>query len=108
MMYHSNIADNLKTQINNEMANLVNNTKLIMLTQYIASITSKEELESIKSELLLYNGYDISQQQILEKPKILVKMKEAGYVNTLILLLMVIFVLVMIISMSYILFKFGV
>lgn len=107
-MYRSDIANNLKTQIDNEMNNLVSNTKLITLDQHITNITSKEELENMKSELLSYNEYVLSQQQTMEKPKVLVKMKEAGYVNTLVLSLIVIFVLGIAVGIGYMLFHFGV
>lgn len=107
-MYHSDIANNLKTQIDNEMNNLVSNTKLITLDHHITNITSKEELENMKSELLSYNEYVLSQQQTMEKPKVLVKMKEAGYVNTMVLSLIVIFVLGIAVGIGYMLFHFGV
>lgn len=106
-MYRSDIADNLKTKIDNEMNNLVNNTKLITLDQHITNINSKEELENMKSELLSYNEYVMSQQQSLEKQKVLVKVKESGYVNTLVLSLIVIFVLGIAVGISYMLFQFG-
>lgn len=105
-MYHSDIADNLKIQIDNEMNNLVNNTKLITLDQYITNVNSKEELENMKLELLPYDEY--GRQKSLEKQKILVKVKEAGYVNALVLLLIVIFVLGIAVGIGYMLFKFGV
>lgn len=107
-MYRSDIADNLKTKIDKEMNNLVSNTKLITLDQYITSIDSKEELENMKSELLSYNEYVLSQQQTMEKQKVLVKVKEAGYVNTLVLSLIVIFVLGIAVGIGYMLFQFGV
>lgn len=107
-MYRSDIADNLKIKIDNEMNNLVNNTKLITLDQHITNINSKEELENMKSELLSYNEYVMSQQKSLEKQKVLVKVKEAGYVNTLVLLLIVIFVLGIAVGIGYMLFQFGV
>lgn len=106
-MYRSDIADNLKTKIDKEMNNLVSNTKLITLDQYITSIDSKEELENMKSELLSYNEYVLSQQQTMEKQKVLVKVKEAGYVNTLVLSLIVIFVLGIAVGIGYMLFQFG-
>lgn len=74
---YPDIADNLKTKIDKEMNNLVSNTKLITIDQYITSIDSKE-LENMKSELLSYNKYVLSQQQTMEKQKVLVKVKEAG------------------------------
>ncbi len=107
-MYHSDIADNLKTKIDNEMNNLISNTNLITIDQHITNVNSKEELENMKSELLSYNEYVISQQQTLEKPKVLVKMKEAGYVNTLVLSLIIIFVLGIVIGIGCMLFQFGV
>lgn len=107
-MYRSDIADNLKMKIDSEMNNLVNNTKLITLDQHITNINSKEELENMKSELLSYNEYVLSQQQTMEKQKVLVKVKEAGYVNTLVLSLIVIFVLGIAVGIGYMLFQFGV
>lgn len=107
-MYRSDIADNLKIKIDNEMNNLVNNTKLITLDQHITNINSKEELEKMKSELLSYTEYVMSQQQTLEKQKVLVKIKEGGYVNTLVLSLIVIFVLGIAVGIGYMLFQFGV
>lgn len=86
-MYRSDIADNLKIKIDSEMNNLVSNTNLITIDQHITNINSKEELE---------------------KQKILVKIKEGGYVNILVLSLIVIFVLGIAVGIGYMLFYFGV
>lgn len=107
-MYRSDIADNLKMKIDSEMNKLINNTNLITIDQHITNANSKEELENMKSELLAYNEYVMLQQQSLEKQKVLVKVKNAGYVNTLVLSLIVIFVLGMAVGIGYMLFRFGV
>lgn len=107
-MYRSDIADNLKVKIDSEMNNLIGNTNLTTIDQHITNANSKEELENMKSELLAYNEYIMSQKQTLEKPKVLVKIKESGYVNTLVLSLIVIFVLGIAVGIGYMLFQFGV
>lgn len=107
-MYNSDIANNLKNKIDNEMSNLVSNTNLLTIDQHITSITNKQELENMKAELLSYNEHIKNHQQTLEKPKVLVKMKEAGYVNSLVLSLIVIFVLGIAVGIGYMLFQFGV
>ena len=75
-MYKSDIAEDLKTKIDNEMSNLVNNTNLISLEQRVTNIKSKEELETVKAQLLSYNERVNSNNRVMEKPKVLVLKKK--------------------------------
>lgn len=106
-MYRSDIAENLKIKIDNEMKKLVNNTNLLTMKEHITSVKNKEELKSIKSKLL-YEEYNLSQPQVLEKAKGSVRMREAGYANAFVLSLIVIFVLGIAIGIGYMLFRLGV
>lgn len=107
-MYQSEIAYDLKSKIDNEMNNLVQNTNMITLNQHISNAKSKEDLERMKAEIISYQEYVQEQQQTLKNQKRLVLTKDAGFVNTLVLSLIVIFVMGIAVGIGYMLFRFGV
>lgn len=107
-MYKSDIAEDLKTKIDNEMSNLVNNTNLISLEQRVTNIKSKEELETVKAQLLSYNERVNSNNRVMEKPKVLVrKLKNAGFVDVITISLIVVFVMGIAVGIGYMLYRFG-
>lgn len=106
-MYRSNVAEDLKNKIDTEMKNLINNTKLISLEQRVTNIKSKEELETVKAQLISYNERVNTNSRTMEKQKVLVKMKEAGFVDALTISLIVVFVMGIVVGIGYMLFRFG-
>lgn len=107
-MYKSDIAENLKIKIDNEMSNLVNNTNLISLTEKVSNIKSKEELKAMKAQLISYNDYVTTKKQTLEKPKVLVKkLKNAGFVNNVFISLLIIFIMMIAFGIGYLFHRFG-
>lgn len=106
-MYRSDVAEDLKNKIDTEMKNLINNTKLISLEQRVTNIKSKEELETVKAQLISYNERVNTNSRTMEKQKVLVKMKEAGFVDALTISLIVVFVMGIVVGIGYMLFRFG-
>ena len=106
-MYRSDVAEDLKNKIDTEMKNLINNTKLISLEQRVTNIKSKEELETVKAQLISYNERVNTNSRTMEKQKVLVKMKEAGFVDALTISLIVVFVMGIAVGVGYMLFRFG-
>lgn len=106
-MYKSDIAENLKLKIDTEMNNLVKNTNLIPLEEKLTNVKSKEELESVKAQLISYSEYVNSNQRTLEKPKVLRKMKEAGFVDVITISLIVVFVMGVAVGIGYMIYRFG-
>ncbi len=106
-MYRSDVAEDLKNKIDTEMKNLINNTKLISLEQRVTNIKSKEELETVKAQLISYNERVNTNSRTMEKQKVLVKMKEAGFVDALTISLIVVFVMGIAVGIGYMLFRFG-
>ena len=106
-MYRSDVAEDLKNKIDTEMKNLINNTKLISLEQRVTNIKSKEELETVKAQLISYNERVNTNSRTIEKQKVLVKMKEAGFVDALTISLIVVFVMGIAVGIGYMLFRFG-
>ena len=106
-MYRSDVAEDLKNKIDTEMKNLINNTKLISLEQRVRNIKSKEELETVKAQLISYNERVNTNSRTMEKQKVLVKMKEAGFVDALTISLIVVFVMGIAVGIGYMLFRFG-
>lgn len=106
-MYKSDIAEDLKIKIDTEMNNLIKNTKLIPLEEKLTNVKSKEELENVKAQLISYSEYVNSNQRSLEKPKVLVKMKEAGFIDVITISLIVVFVLGIVVGIGYMLYRFG-
>lgn len=106
-MYKSDIAEDLKIKIDTEMDNLIKNTKLIPLEEKLTNAKSKEELENVKAQLISYSEYVNSNQRSLEKPKVLVKMKEAGFIDVITISLIVVFVLGIVVGIGYMLYHFG-
>lgn len=106
-MYKSDIAENLKFKIDTEMNNLVKNTNLIPLEEKLTNVKSKEELESVKAQLISYSEYVNSNQRTLEKPKVLRKIKEAGFVDVITISLIVVFVMGVAVGIGYMIYRFG-
>lgn len=106
-MYRSDVAEDLKNKIDTEMKNLINNTKLISLEQRVTNIKSKEELETVKAQLISYNERVNTNSRTMEKQKVLVKMKESGFVDALTISLIVVFVMGIAVGIGYMLFRFG-
>lgn len=106
-MYKSDIAEDLKVKIDIEMNNLVKNTNLISLEEKLTLVKSKEELESVKAQLISYSEYVNSNQRTLEKPKVLRKMKEAGFIDIIIISLIVVFVMGIAVGIGYMIYRFG-
>ena len=106
-MYKSDIAENLKIEIDTEMNNLVKNTNLIPLEEKLTNVKSKEELESVKAQLISYSEYVNSNQRALEKPKVLRKIKEAGFVDVITISLIVVFVMGVAVGIGYMIYCFG-
>ena len=106
-MYRSDVAEDLKNKIDTEMKNLINNTKLVSLEQRVTNIKSKEELETVKAQLISYNERVNTNSRTMEKQKVLVKMKEAGFVDALTISLIVVFVMGIAVGIGYMLFRFG-
>lgn len=106
-MYRSDVAEDLKNKIDTEMKNLINNTKLISLEQRVTNIKSKEELETVKAQLISYNERVNTNSRTMKKQKVLVKMKEAGFVDALTISLIVVFVMGIAVGIGYMLFRFG-
>ncbi len=106
-MYQSEIANNLKGKIDNEISALINNSKMVSLNQHISSSKSKEELGQIKSEILLNYENNLEKEQELQKQKRLVLTKEGGFINTIILSLVVIFILGIAVGAGYMFYHFG-
>lgn len=106
-MYRSDVAEDLKNKIDAEMKNLINNTNLISLEQRVTNIKSKEELETVKAQLISYNERVNTNSRTMGKQKVLVKMKEAGFIDVISLALIVVFVMGIAVGISYMLFHFG-
>lgn len=106
-MYRSDAAEDLKNKIDTEMKNLINNTNLISLEQRVTNIKSKEELETVKAQLISYNERVNTNSRTIGKQKVLVKMKEAGFVDALTISLIVVFVMGIAVGIGYMLFRFG-
>lgn len=106
-MYRSDVAEDLKNKIDTEMKNLINNTNLISLEQRVTNIKSKEELETVKAQLISYNVRVNTNSRTMGKQKVLVKMKEAGFVDALTISLIVVFVMGIAVGIGYMLFRFG-
>lgn len=106
-MYTSDIAEDLKNKIDTEMKNLINNTNLISLEQRVTNIKSKEELETVKAQLISYNERVNTNSRTMGKQKVLVKMKEAGFIDAVTLALIVVFVMGIAVGIGYMLFRFG-
>ena len=107
-MYKSDIAENLKVKIDNEMSSLVNNTNLISLEERVTNIKSKEKLETVKAQLLSYNERVNSNNRVMEKPKVLVrKLQNAGFINVITISLIVVFVMGIAVGIGYMLYRFG-
>lgn len=107
-MYKSDIAENLKVKIDNEMSSLINNTNLISLEERVTNIKSKEKLETVKAQLLSYNERVNSNNRVMEKPKVLVrKLQNAGFINVITISLIVVFVMGIAVGIGYMLYRFG-
>ena len=106
-MYRSDVAEDLKNKIDAEMKNLINNTNLISLEQRVTNIKSKEELETVKAQLISYNERVNTNSRTMGKQKVLVKMKEAGFIDVISLALIVVFVMGIAVGIGYMLFHFG-
>lgn len=106
-MYRSDVAEDLKNKIDTEMKNLINNTNLISLEQRVTNIKSKEELETVKAQLISYNERVNTNSRTMGKQKVLVKMKEAGFIDVISLALVVVFVMGIVVGIGYMLFHFG-
>lgn len=106
-MYKSDIAEDLKNKIDDEMKKLINNTNLISLEQRVTNIKSKEELETVKAQLISYNERVNTNSRTMGKQKVLVKMKEAGFIDAVTLALIVVFVMGIAVGIGYMLFRFG-
>lgn len=106
-MYKSDIAEDLKNKIDDEMKKLINNTNLISLEQRVTNIKSKEELEIVKAQLISYNERVNTNSRTMGKQKVLVKMKEAGFIDAVTLALIVVFVMGIAVGIGYMLFRFG-
>ena len=107
-MYRSDVAEDLKNKIDAEMKNLINNTNLISLEQRVTNIKSKEELETVKAQLISYNERVNTNSRTMGKQKVLVKMKEAGFIDVISLALIVVFVMGIAVGIGYMLFHFGI
>lgn len=107
-MYKSDIAEDLKNKIDDEMKKLINNTNLISLEQRVTNIKIKEELETVKAQLISYNERVNTNRRIMEKPKVYVrKLKNAGFIDAVTLALIVVFVMGIAVGIGYMLFRFG-
>jgi len=107
-MYKSDIATDLKTKIDNEMSNLVSNTNLISLEERVTNIKSKEELETVKAQLISYSERVNSNNRVMEKPKVLVKkLQQAGFIDVITISLIVVFVMGIAVGIGYMLYRFG-
>lgn len=106
-MYRSDVAEDLKNKIDTEMKNLINNTNLISLEQRVTNIKSKEELETVKAQLISYNERVNTNSRTMGKQKVLVKMKEAGFIDVISLALVVVLVMGIVVGIGYMLFHFG-
>lgn len=106
-MYKSDIAEDLKNKIDDEMKKLINNTNLISLEQRVTNIKSKEELEIVKAQLISYNERVNTNSRTMGKQKVLVKMKEAGFIDAVTFALIVVFVMGIAVGIGYMLFRFG-
>lgn len=107
-MYKSDIAEDLKTKIDNEMSNLVSNTNLISLEERVTNIKSKEELETVKAQLISYSERVNSNNRVMEKPKVLVKkLQQAGFIDVITISLIVVFIMGIAVGIGYMLYRFG-
>lgn len=107
-MYRSDIAEDLKNKIDGEMNNLINNSNLISLEQRVTNIKSKEELETVKAQLISYNERVNTNSRIMENPKVFVKtLKNAGFTDAITLTLIVVFAMGIAVGIGYMLFRFG-
>lgn len=81
---------------------------MVSLNQHISNSKSKEELEQMKSELLLNYENNLENKQELQNQKRLVLTRQSGFINTLTLSLVTIFVLGIAVGVGYMLYRFGV
>jgi len=104
-MYQSQIAANLKSKIDEEMNKFKANTSLMTLDEQISNAKSKDDLLNIKNQLTNLHEMRVGQELSQNKQKTRVLLKNSGFIDTIILFIIIGFVVGLGIGIGFILYK---